>query len=332
MNPKFALLATIIGALTTNLQAQSAEVLAVQVSRLETEMGGNYQGALPNLFTMNLAVGNWNSGTAVLLRIPSPQNAWILPKAPRLAAFVDDTGKDLNRVPEGAAADTFGKRAPVSFVTNSETGDMYVCVASLRAPAQAATKITGEIEIDYFAGNPAATVTEPIEPKVGTVLTVGPFTVKILEVRERTAGEMSQPPTHQMQLPPTMRGLPPEGTPMPTLPPGQTLPPGMMTPEQISERINARPVSQAKASKRIAVKCELLTPEGSTWIPARLSVLDARNNVTKFRPEILNNSGFTFTFSIKELTPFRIKLEAVNTANAPTAKIKFSTSLGVSRD
>lgn len=330
MKPKIALLATVIGALATNLQAQTAEVLAVQVSRLQTEMGGDYRGAIPNLFTNNLAVGNWNSGTAVLLKIPSPQNAWILPKAPRLVSFADDTGKDLNRVPEGAAADQFNRRTPVSFLTNGETGDMFVCVASLRAPAQAATKITGEIEIDYFAGSPAATVTEPIEPKAGTVLTVGPFTVKILEVRERTASE-GPPPMPQTQLPPTMRGLPPEGK-MPSPPPGFVIPPGAITPEQQAERTQSRQPEHVQSGKRMAVKCELITPEGSTWIPARLSVADSKNNITKIRPELLSNSSFTFTFTVRELAPFRIKLEAVNTANAPTAKIKFTTALGVSKE
>jgi hypothetical protein len=332
MNPKITLLATfVIGALATNLRAQSAEVLGVQVSRLETSPMGNFKGALPgNLFTSNLSVDSWNSGTAVLLKIPSPRGARLLPQAPKLVSFQDDTNKDLARLPEGAASDPFNRRTPVTYVLNGETGDLYVCVASLRAPASNATKISGEIEVAYAAGDPVATVTEPITPEAGTVVAVGPFTVKVIEVRERTANENVPPMPQPSQLPPTMRGLPPEGK-MPTPPPGFVIPPGAITPEQQAERTQNRPPVHTQTGKRMAIKCELITPEGG-WIPVKLSVSDSKGNVSKFSPELLGNGSFTFTFSVKEVAPFRVKLEAVNTSSAPSAKIKFNTTLGVARE
>jgi hypothetical protein len=333
--PRQFLSAMLLGLLVSHAQAQTsegtAEVLGVQVSRLETSPMGSFKGTLPgNLFASNLAVENWNTGTAVLLRIPAPRGAWLLPQAPKLISFQDDTRKDLSRTPEGVAADPFNRRTPVTFVFHGDTGDMYVCVASLRAPSVSATKVGGEIEVAY-SGEPVATVTEPIAPEVGTVVAVGPFTVKVLEVRERTASEGPPPMQQPSQLPPTMRGLPPEGTPMPTLPPGQTLPPGAMTPQQLSERVQSRPPAQMQPSKRMAVKCELIAPAGG-WIPVKLSVSDSKGNVSKFSPELLGNSSFTFTFSVKELAPFRVKLEAVNTDKAPVARIKFSSSIGVSKE
>jgi hypothetical protein len=281
------------------------------------------------MFASNLAVDNWNSGTAVLLRIPCPRGARLLPQAPKLLSFQDDTRKDLTRVPEGAASDPFNKRTPVSYVLHGESGDMFVCVASLRAPAQTATKVGGEIEIAY-SGEPVATVTEPIPAEVGTTVAIGSFTVKVLEVRERTASEGAPPMQPPTQLPPTMRGLPPDGK-MPTPPPGFVIPPGAITPEQQLERTQIRQPAQIPQGKRMAIKCELTSPVDG-WIPVKLSVSDSKGNVSKFNPDLLGNGSFTFTFTVKEVAPFRVKLEAVNITNAPTAKIKFNTSLGVARE
>lgn len=288
-------------ALVSVAHAQStAEVLAVQVSRLPTGPFGNYDGQLPNSIpSFDLGVQNWNSGTAVLLRLPAPQSGRIAPTTPRLVTFADDAGRDLTKAPEGAPADDMGRRKPIAATSHPTTGELYITVASLRAPSPRATRIAGEIELDIAAGAEGAKESKPVQPRPGEAADLAPFTVTITAVKKREAGEQ--------------RIMPPEA------------------PAWLAEQMK-RPgmpgTQDQKQDPGVLVSFDLKSAPGP-WRAIKLEVRDSEGKTWSFDVTPTEKTNASYSITVQKPNPLTFKVTAINTVNVQPVRIKFNTALGV---
>ncbi len=299
-------------------QAQpTPEVLAVQVSRLPADPFQKHGGALPDtVFAFDMGVQNWNSGTAVLLRLPASATARIGPGELRLVMFKDDAGTDLTIQPKDAPEDPFNKRKPVSLVIDKKTGDAYVVVASLRPTSSTATRVAGEFEVPVLSSNETHKTSSPIEPKPGAVADLAPFSVKITDVKELAAGEGPEIPT----------------IPEPPIPPGAKRfpePPKMSDGRPTELHDPSRPTSNEPRTK---VSFNLCAEPGSQWLATKLEVKSADGKVTSFDTNSISDTHDNYgRFSITrpKLSPLTFKVTAVNLGTSQTVTIKFMTGLGI---
>lgn len=314
-----AILAFLILATVAHAQP-TAEVLAVQVSRLPADPFQKHGGELPNtVFTFDMGLANWNSGTAVLLKLPASSTARIGPNEPRLLMFKDDTGADLTIQPVNAPEDTFQRRKPISLVTDTKTGDAYVVVASYRPTNPKATRIAGEFEVTMLSGAETTKTGAPIEPKPDAVADLSPFSVKITEVKQLAPGEKPELP----------------GMPEPPMPPGAKRfpePPKVMDgrPPELADP--SRPTSNEPRTK---VSFNLRAEPNSQWLATKLEVMSADGKTNSFDTNSISpthdNYG-RFSITRPKASPLIFKVTAVNLGTSQTVTYKFVTGLGIGRE
>lgn len=287
-------------ALVSVAHAQTtAEVLAVQVSRLPFGPFGAYEGKLPDrVNSFQLGVQNWNAGTAVLLRLPAPQNGRIAPTAPRLLSFADDAGRDLTKIPEGAPLDDSGRRKPISFEQNAATGELFIVIASMRAPSPRATRLAGEIELDLAAGAEAAKESQPVQPRAGEVAAVAPFTVKITGAKKREPGEE--------------RKMHPEA------------------PAWLAEQMKRTGAKDQPQDPGVLVSFDLVTDAGTTWRATKIEAIDSEGKTWSFdvTPSATPTTP-SYSITVQKPNPIRFRVTAINTGAVQSVRVKFQTALGV---
>jgi hypothetical protein len=305
--------------------APTAQVVAVQVSRLPASQFSPFEGELPgraNAFS--LSVKNWTTGTALLLSVPNPVKAKI--DSVRLVSLTDDTGKNLMKLPEGVSADPMNDAKPASFVM-SDTGEVFVCVAARRAPAAKAGRVAGEIEITTIGSGENTKESQNITPKEGTIIDLAPFRIAITSLKRVEASDEPQgfPGAGMgpgMQMPP--------GVPMP---PGMPQPPGAPTGKRVNQSDPQSKPEQSDATPRVRMTLAIQSTQDTTWKPVKFASVDTvTGQTTEFDLPDENSTARTISVTLRKNNPLKFKITAVNTANQQTTRIKFVTSLGVSAE
>lgn len=149
---------TSIGLLSTHMTLAAdgdVEILAVQAGLLAPSVFGGGKGELPNHLRMaSNDLGDWPSGTGVLLRIKPPEGAKLALNEFKLVSFSDDGGKDLTKAPEGMQTERGSHREfePVTAVYDEKNGELYIAVRSQRAPSRNATMVQGEVQVAVAGG------------------------------------------------------------------------------------------------------------------------------------------------------------------------------------
>lgn len=278
------------------LSAQvTAEVMALQVSRLPLSAfsGFSIEGALPEpASSFDLSVRNWNAGTAILLRVPTSVRV----QSARLVSLVDDTGKDLAKLPEGAAPGD-DRIKPVSHTSSST--DLFICIATRRAPAPKATRISGEVELTGI-GNADTNAKEsaPVAPKAGSVVNVAPFSLTIADLSAATEQ------------------------------PGNPFPPGVTPPA------NFKPHQQPKDDRpRVRMSLDLAQTQPTAW---QVIKVEATDTVTKQLHTLHDGSALTLPMrlscTLRNSNALVFRITAVNSTSAKTIPVKFTSSLGVAAE
>jgi hypothetical protein len=305
--------------------APTAQVVAVQVSRLPASQFSPFEGELPgraNAFS--LSVKNWTTGTALLLSVPNPVKAKI--DSVRLVSLTDDTGKNLMKLPEGVSADPMNDAKPASFVM-SDTGEVFVCVAGRRAPAAKAGRVAGEIEISTIGGGENTKESQPVTPKEGAIIDLAPFRIAITSLKRVEASDEQQGfPGAGMgpgiQMPP--------GVPMP---PGMPQSPGAPTGKRVNQSNPQSKPEQSDVTPRVRMTVAIQSTQDTTWRPVKFTSVDTvTGQTTEFNLPDENSTVRNVSVTLRKNNPLKFKITAVNAANQTTTRLKFITSLGVSAE
>lgn len=277
----------------------TAEVVALQVSRLPVSSFSGFalEGALPEPATpFDLSVRNWNTGTAVLLRLPTSVKV----QSSRLVSLTDDTGKDLAKLPEGAAPND-DRIKPVS--VTSAGNELFICVATRRAPSPKATRIAGELELTGITTTDTnAKESAPVTPKVGATVNLAPFSITLGEL----AAVSDQPAS--------------------PFPPGVTPPPNYRPPPQ-------PPAAKDDKRPRVRLSLDLAQTQPTPW---QVIKVEATDTATKQVHTLHDGSALTLpvrlSCTLRSNNALTFKITAVNASSAKTIPVKFSTSLGVAAE
>jgi hypothetical protein len=301
-----------------------AQVIAVQVSRLPSGSFSPYQGRLPDdMRAFDLALREWNAGTAILLRLAPNKDAKFKFTDARLISFQDDAGKNLAKLPEGAGEDTFNRRMPVTFVQSASTGEVLICVASLRSPSAKASRLAGEIEFDMVLGSDAAKESEPVTPKEGATVIVGPYRVTITGLKRVEASDMTAPSAQRMP-PHTMQpdaGMSPD------------MPPGVNRRQRSGQQMPSQPQQPQDTAPRVQMTFRVEAMQATTWKLTSVAIVEAASgSESKFEIPDGFTTSQVFSTTLRNNNPLKFKISVFNAATKTTTKVRFNTSLGVSEE
>lgn len=182
------------------------EVLAISAGILKKGPFGLNSGELPwRSSELGSGPSEWASGTSVLLLAKLPAGSRVLPQGARLLSFVDDTGKNLAKPPEGASAEPHGipgRDRPLVVSANEAGTEALIALRSLKCPNKGANKISGEVEIALTSAPEASAESKPVPARAGTKTAAGPVEIAITrfgrqDVRSRPPGMPA--PTQELQ-------------------------------------------------------------------------------------------------------------------------------------
>lgn len=271
------------------------DVLAVQSGLLASSGFGNGKGELPNeLRSHGSNLGDWASGTGVLLRTKPPEGAKPALNEFKLISFTDDGGKDLTKAPEGMQAERFGREfKPVDAAYDEKNGELYIAVRSRRAPSREATMVQGEVQIALDGGREIFESGLFNPTSRGSEVKVGSF---ILEI-----GYYG--PVRQER---NSHGGAPQGMFTPPPPPADA--------KEFSYTINVEENSGEKSAIKV-VAVELVSSSGK--------------QIFKHDNFDFQSRG-SFSTSFQDSPPFKFRITTTDTTKMKSYPLTFKTTIGVS--
>ena len=273
-----------------------SQVLAVQAGILPTSPHGAGKGEVPQELRSNpFEFGDWPSGTGLLLRTKLPDGAQPSLQDHTIISFVDDTGKNLAKLPEGVGFKGFGGREfkPVVALFDTKTQDVYVAVRSLKSPNQKATKVFGEIALSIAHGEAPTVESVAFSPSRGQGVNVGPFVLSISEY-----GRPQEDSQRSRNAPPGFPSQPPMPANM------KFLQYSILDPKKTGQKISS---------------VEILGSGGKV-----LSKTD--------KTDFVIGTEHTYGVYISEAGPLKIRIAVLDPTKLETFPITFQTSIGVSEE
>lgn len=274
-----------------------AEIIAVQAGLLAPSGFGGGKGELPQgLLRHSHDLGDWASGTGVLLRTKPPEGTKLALKEFKLASFTDDGGKDLTKAPEGMQTERFGRDfKPVTAAYDEKNDELYIAVRSRRAPSRKATMVQGEVLIAVDGGSQLSE-SALFNPSSGSEVKAEPF---ILEI-----GYYGTPRQDRNQ-----QWGGPSGMPTPTPPPAGT--------KDFSYSI--RNISSDKKSE-----------ENRTLKVVAVELLNANGKQIFKHDNFDFESGGSYGTQFPDAPPFKFRVTTVDMAKMQSYPLTFKTTIGVS--